>query len=505
MLDFTTLLTLNLIVNVISLLTTALLWARYGRKFDGLGLWFAQAATQVAGVGLILARGGLPHVAAVAGGNVVLMSSSWLLLEGMRRYTGKRGSHWVNLAAYALFAWAMAHYTVVHDDIVARTVAVSCILAFVNAQTAWLLLARAGPRVRRYTFLPGLVAAGYAVVSAARLVILTARPPDAGPHPPALADSVAVTGYIALHICMLVALALSLTRRLMDEVSAQEEKFAKAFHSAPYALFIAHGREATVLEVNDGFEAVFGRSRGQTLGRTLEDLGLAPAAKALADAPGEGGRAEARLARGDGSELVGQFSAVPLVLDGEECMLWSAADVTGESMLRERLQELAATDSLTGLANRRAFAERFAIAREDALRRSERLAVLSMDLDRFKEVNDVQGHAAGDAVLVEAARRIGACLRRNDAVARFGGDEFVALLVNVRGENDARLVESKIVRALCEPYRLGGGREALLGVSVGVALFPEHGQTLDALLHRSDRELYRVKRAGRETCRDEDP
>lgn len=496
MLDFKTLLTVNFIVNMINMLTMAVLWGRYGRKFQGLSLWFANMAMHVAGVGLILLRGTLPAPVAIVAGNTLLMSSTLFLLAGMERFTGMRGRPWGNAAAFSLYVLALAYFTVVRDDIAARTMAGSALIVFVDAQTCWLLFARVPPAMRRFTFFPGLVMAGYVAASLARIAILAALPVDDPLLRSGLADSVAVTAYISLHICLMISLALALTRRLMDEVLAQEEKFAKAFHSSPYALVITRRQDGRIIEVNEGFSAIFGHPRRHALGRTMAELGMLP----RGGPPDAGGpRREARFLRASGEPMVGQLTCESLVINGEECELSSIADITEESELRRRLEELATTDSLTGLPNRRFFGQRFTAARDAAFRRGAHMALMSIDLDRFKEVNDRLGHAAGDAVLVEAAARILGCLRKTDVVARFGGDEFVVLLSEIAGRQDAALVAGKIVQALREPFRVRG-EEARLSGSVGVSIFPDHGEGLEALLNRSDRALYRMKQAGRDGC-----
>lgn len=496
MLDFNTLLTLNFIVNIINLLTMAILWRRFANKFQGLSFWLAHMAVHVAGIGLILLRGTLPSLATVVGGNLLLMSSTLLMLMGMERFTARVTRQWPNALAFAVYAALLYYFTEIRPDIVARTVCGSAIIVYIDAQTCWLLFWRASPAMRRITFLPGVVMLGYVAASLARIAILTLAPPDSGLARAGLADSVAVTSYLSLHIGLMISLAMTLTRRLLDEVLAQEEKFAKAFHSAPYALIIARREDGRIIEVNNGFSDIFGYTRQEALGRTPAELRLLPHGHEFA--PHDNGkRREIHVSRKSGEPMVGQLSSETLVINGEECVLSSIGDITEESLLKRKLQELAVKDSLTGLPNRRFFYERFEIARHDALRRRTRMAVLSIDLDRFKSVNDGLGHAAGDAVLVEAAGRLGGCLRKVDVVARFGGDEFVVLLSEVGGIDDACLVAEKIVEKFRAPFEVQGTALAL-SVSIGVAVYPDNGQELEILLKSSDEALYRVKHAGRD-------
>jgi diguanylate cyclase (GGDEF)-like protein len=137
---------------------------------------------------------------------------------------------------------------------------------------------------------------------------------------------------------------------------------------------------------------------------------------------------------------------------------------------------------------------------EQAVLRSRRTdattAVLMLDLDRFKEVNDSLGHQAGDQLLKEVAQRLTGCVRESDTVSRLGGDEFVVLLAETAGPGDAEIAARKILAALGRPFLLQG-HEARIGVSIGVSVFPEDGADADSLLRTADEAMYRVKRAGR--------
>jgi diguanylate cyclase len=129
-------------------------------------------------------------------------------------------------------------------------------------------------------------------------------------------------------------------------------------------------------------------------------------------------------------------------------------------------------------------------------RTGELLAFHYLDLDRFKIVNDVLGHSAGDALLQAVAERLESILRIGDSAARFGGDEFVVVQTGIRRPDEARLLAHRIIRTVSAPYSLDG-QEARVGVSVGIALAPRHGLGLEGLASRADAALYEAKRKGR--------
>lgn len=162
-----------------------------------------------------------------------------------------------------------------------------------------------------------------------------------------------------------------------------------------------------------------------------------------------------------------------------------------------RLAFLALHDPLTGLANRVQFRERLSEALERSDRVRGRVGVLFLDLDHFKEVNDTLGHDAGDLLLKEVAQRLTTCVRSFEVVARQGGDEFVILLENLRGADDATAVARRILAALAKPIGLGPA-ERPVHTSIGIAL-SEPGDTVDSLTDKADRAMYRAKQAGRGT------
>lgn len=162
---------------------------------------------------------------------------------------------------------------------------------------------------------------------------------------------------------------------------------------------------------------------------------------------------------------------------------------------RQALEHLAQHDALTGLPNRALFDDRLRQAVSQARRDQTRLALLFVDLDEFKVVNDTCGHHMGDLLLTAAAKRMQACVRHADTVGRLGGDEFVVLLTHVDQEQDALLVAEKICNALCLPFDLDD-RHLLVASSIGVAIYPDHGRDEATLSKSADAAMYLAKESG---------
>jgi len=158
----------------------------------------------------------------------------------------------------------------------------------------------------------------------------------------------------------------------------------------------------------------------------------------------------------------------------------------------KKLRHLSFKDPLTGLANRRLFMERLEHALRLAQRSSARLAVVFMDLDRFKLVNDTLGHDVGDQLLIQVAERLTHCLRKSDTLARLGGDEFAAIFEQIVSNEDLEMVAEKIRTALITPFILGDEKVSV-GCSIGISFFPEHGASINSLLKAADIAMYKAK------------
>lgn len=172
-------------------------------------------------------------------------------------------------------------------------------------------------------------------------------------------------------------------------------------------------------------------------------------------------------------------------------------DISEQKSQEQQIQHIAHHDSLTGLPNRLLCMERLVMALQQASRYRRRVAVLFMDLDRFKNINDSLGHHVGDCVLVTAANRLSSCIREGDTVSRLGGDEFVVILTNVEDSHDiATIMEHRLLPLMRQPYD-AGGYELHCSCSIGISIYPEDGGDKDTLLRNADSAMYQAKMTGR--------
>ncbi len=171
-------------------------------------------------------------------------------------------------------------------------------------------------------------------------------------------------------------------------------------------------------------------------------------------------------------------------------------EITVRKQVEERIRYMASHDELTGLPNRALFADRLQNAQKLAARNTQKLAVLFIDLDGFKAVNDTFGHKAGDRLLQEIAQRLQSAVRESDTVARVGGDEFIVLINAVHGDADATMVASKIIESVGLPVDLGE-TQAKVGCSIGISIFPDHSKETEKLIAYADAAMYDIKKSGK--------
>ncbi|MBL8333165.1 MAG: EAL domain-containing protein [Rubrivivax sp.] len=310
------------------------------------------------------------------------------------------------------------------------------------------------------------------------------------PHPGA--DGQAVGAYVLIT-------DISRHRRAELALRESEERLAKFMHAS--AEGIAFHRDGLITDVNPPLLQLLGRSLEDMRGRHTLDF-VAPdqrarVAEVMAARPELA--YESAVLHADGTRIPVEFIVRSLHYGGELHRMTIVRDLRDRLEARARIDYLAHHDVLTGLPNRAAFTERAQGLLSAAQAAGRTLALLFIDLDHFKRVNDSLGHLAGDSLLGTVARRITGCLRADDLVSRFGGDEFLVLLGGDSPEPVVRTVAHKLLAAVAEPVQLHGASVSVTP-SIGVALFPRDGQTPDELIQRADLAMYQAKARGRAGC-----
>jgi len=302
---------------------------------------------------------------------------------------------------------------------------------------------------------------------------------------------------------MMAGVIHDITAKLAAEDCAREGKegFQKVFQLSPVPTALTVLDDARILDVNQAFQEFFGFSRDQLLGRTALQLGIhvdeaaraALAARLRSEGHVRDAELPVRLASGEIRNVVVSADAVTFI--GDACALVTFRDVTDHKRYEARLEYVATHDELTGLPNRTLIRDRLSQGLARARREGSQLAIMFLDLDRFKVINDGYGHPFGDHLLKAVARHLSALVREGDTVARLGGDEFLVLLPDLRRSADAYVVAQKILDAFEDGVRVEG-KNLHINTSIGVALFPQDGLDVDTLITNADLAMYRSKEQG---------
>ncbi|MGK2856638.1 MAG: two-component system response regulator [Thermoanaerobaculia bacterium] len=260
--------------------------------------------------------------------------------------------------------------------------------------------------------------------------------------------------------------------------------------------------------VNPAFERITGYSASEAIGRSpsflmgndLEQFGASEINEAIREQ--REGQAVLRNYRKDGGLFWSELSIAPVrdASGSATHFVGIINDITDRMQYEEQLERQNNQDALTGLASRNLLRDRTGQAIASAARHGRSVALLYLDVDDFKRINDSLGHGVGDAILRAVAERIAGCVREQDTLARLGGDEFVVVLSDLETLQYVPLMSNRILRAIDRPVPVAG-REFQLTASIGLSVFPQDGDDYDTLLRNADAAMYRAKQAGRNTFR----
>ena len=280
-------------------------------------------------------------------------------------------------------------------------------------------------------------------------------------------------------------------------------KLSQAVEQSPGGVVILD-RSGRIEYINAAFAQMLNEQRENVLNHSFYDLlsknSPTHRTQQIQRALDVGGhwRGEVHTRTHDGSAIWLYVTLSPMRNDESiiEHYLVMAEDISVRKEYEQKLMRQASYDELTKLPNRLLAFDRISVALADARRNQHKAALFFLDLDNFKNVNDTLGHFAGDALLVEAATRLGSCLRENTTLARFGGDEFLIVMPDLDSPNSAHLVAQRILKALQQPFYIQG-RELFVTASLGITVFPDDGENTQALLQNADAAMYRSKDIGR--------
>ena len=294
---------------------------------------------------------------------------------------------------------------------------------------------------------------------------------------------------------------LAATLTDIGDVKAREASFRLMFDDNPVPMYLFDPDTLAFLGVNDAAIEHYGYGREKFLAMNLRDIrprGDRERPSEAAPSPGSPRQSDRtfRHLKADGSEIEVLAHARHIVYGKRPAVLVAIVDVTAHRQAEARIAHMAHHDALTDFPNRVRFNAYLGDALARVRRQGETLAVLCLDLDRFKDVNDTLGHAIGDQLLKAVAARLLPCVRETDLVARLGGDEFAIVQAGIGGPNGASALASRLTEVLAAPYEVEG-HAVVTGACIGIALAPGDGTSAEVLLRNADIALHRAKAAGR--------
>ena len=302
---------------------------------------------------------------------------------------------------------------------------------------------------------------------------------------------------------LIVSLAATMVEQHMSQRVLQELGRMRLMSNLAQEVLFIH-RDGVVLEVNSAGERMFKAAVDAIIGRPVLSLFTQDSVPALLRrehcSPANRRPEEVEVQVVDGAHVAVELSCQLIDYLGKPATVVMLRDLTDRRRDEARIRHLARHDALTGLLNRHALLERLDVALDTAAQQRSTLAVVYIDLDRFKPVNDLHGHAAGDTLLIQVSKRMLGEIHSSDTLARIGGDEFVMILATEPQPKVVSAIATRVIEALRKPFDIEGHRFEI-GASVGIALYPDDGGNADTLMRAADAAMYRVKEEGRGALR----
>lgn len=500
--DIKTIALFYFIANVMNNGLVYIIWRMYRKHFDGLSFIFADMCLQTLGSFFLLMRGILPDVASIVLTNMFSVFGLVCLLIGLELFFDLYKPRIYTYIAFAIYMAMIVFFSAVHDNLLARNLLLSGSIVFYTGLSSGLVFQQRNKELRRIARFIASILLLYCISSMIRIVALILLPqPSNEFFSSGIVNSIAMISYSILNILITAGLIMIVSQRVLNEVQTEKDKYIKAFNSSPYALLLTKASDGKIFEVNAGFVKMTGYQPDEVIGKTTLEVGLwvdpDDRREFVRDLmSGDVHEKKARFRVKDDTFIHCLISASILSILGEECILTSVNDISEMNRIQKELEVMALHDTLTGLPNRQLFYDRANIAFANARREKTSAAVVSLDVDRLKSVNDEWGHIAGDFTLISVSGRLLGLLRESDTVSRFGGDEFLILLDGIQQAEDISFIVKRMIERVAEPI-IFEGHPITISASVGIAVYPNDDVEIEQLIRKSDEAMYFIKEHGR--------
>ena len=500
--DIKTITLLYLIVNIMNNGLMYIIWRMYRKHYRGLSFLLLDMCFQTLGAFFLLFRGTMPNIVSIFYTNLFSIFGLICLLIGLEMFFDQYKTRIYNYFIFIVYMAIIVYFSVFQDNLFMRNILLSSSVVFFSGQSSYFLFRELKKESRRIARFTASILLVYCLFSLCRILALFLFPQTSNEFfRSGIVNSIAMVAYSSLNIMVTVGLIMMVSQRVLNEAKTEKDKYNKTFHSSPYAMLLTKAQDGKIFEVNEGFVHMTGYQPEEVVGKTTLEVGL------WID-PEDRKEFVCDLMNGDVHEKEAIFrikndvfinclvSATIITIQGEECILTSVNDISEMNRIRKKLEVMALHDTLTGLPNRNLFYDRAEIAFANARRDHSNVAVVSLDIDHLKSINDQWGHAAGDFVLVSVSSRLSELLRKSDTVSRFGGDEFLILLDGFLQVDEIKNVVLKMIDILAEPIEYEGNT-MVISASAGIAIFPNDDLEIEELIRKSDEAMYYIKEHGR--------
>ena len=353
LLDMRTIIFSHVIIDFVCMTVILMLWYQTRKRFAGTNLWVFAFAFQTAAVLLIVLRSGIPDWMSLILSNTLIVAGAILGYMGLVRFVEERISQVHNYVLLAVFACIHTYFVLVQPNLSARGLNLSAGLLIICFQRMWFLLYGVKPSMRRLTFGVAIVNGGYCLVSIVEIIkVLTGRYAANDLFQSGTFEALILLSLQMLYILFTYSLVLMVNKRLLVEVNTEEEKFAKAFRSSPYAITISRISDGQIVEVNDGFVDITGYQYEEAIGKTTVDLHLWEKEGDRVDAISElsnGGKVQGRefqFRKKSDEMFLGLFSAEIIPFDEQKCVLSSISDITSRKRAEEKANRSARENAI---------------------------------------------------------------------------------------------------------------------------------------------------------------
>jgi diguanylate cyclase (GGDEF)-like protein/PAS domain S-box-containing protein len=498
LLDNRTLLIVTALISIGSAVALISLWRAQSRR-NGAGFWAAGMSCIAAASILIYGRGSIPDFISLVVANSLYVVGFVLMLRGIRIFTGRPPLLFFDFGLPPLVATLFYYFNYVDQDLNIRIAVLSAAFAMICGAIVFTLLREKNAPWRTAGFAVATVFALFGISHGARGVIALLSPSEHSFMHPSIASSLVLLSGIFIIGGIAITLIL-----LTHAVLASELRIASLAVEQSASSIIITDSAGSIDYVNPAVTEKTGYLPEELIGknpRILKSGEVPPEEYAFlwkSLAAGNSWRGEFHNRKKNGELFWEIASIAPVKQRNGQISHFVAVkeDITALKEAKERIHHLANHDTLTGLPTRQLSMDGLLNALAVAQRNKTKVAVLFVDLDGFKAVNDTFGHDAGDQLLKKTSERLCSCVRDIDTVARIGGDEFLIQLTNIVDNNAITTATERMIQAVAAPYKLGTV-ELNISASIGITLYPDHGGTPQELVKQADQAMYEIKRRGK--------